>query len=105
MVGKPFSTEKYGVGLKKGDTELCGKVNAALEKMVSDGLAEGGRRQRRPVGVQGRHRDQPAEAGGLLVVAVERGVRPAPAPTSTQVREVAGWASCWPSTTYSARSG
>jgi glutamate transport system substrate-binding protein len=37
VVGKPFSTEKYGVGLKKGDTELCGKVNAAIEKMVSDG--------------------------------------------------------------------
>ena len=37
VVGKPFSTEKYGVGLKKGDTELCGKVNAALEKMVADG--------------------------------------------------------------------
>ncbi len=37
VVGKPFSEEKYGVGLKKGDTELCGKVNAALEKMVSDG--------------------------------------------------------------------
>src|SRR5918994_1726 len=37
VVGKPFSTEKYGVGLKKGDTELCGKVNAALDNMVSDG--------------------------------------------------------------------
>jgi glutamate transport system substrate-binding protein len=37
VVGKPFSEERYGVGLKKGDTELCGKVNAALEKMVSDG--------------------------------------------------------------------
>ena len=37
VVGKPFSTEKYGVGLKKGDTELCGKVNAAIEKMISDG--------------------------------------------------------------------
>jgi glutamate transport system substrate-binding protein len=37
VVGKPFSTERYGVGLKKGDTELCNKVNAALEKMVSDG--------------------------------------------------------------------
>ena len=33
VVGKPFSTERYGVGLKKGDTELCNKVNAALEKM------------------------------------------------------------------------
>ncbi len=37
VVGKPFSEERYGVGLKKGDTELCGKVNAALEKMVADG--------------------------------------------------------------------
>ncbi|HKN44216.1 MAG TPA: glutamate ABC transporter substrate-binding protein, partial [Propionibacteriaceae bacterium] len=37
VVGKPFSTERYGVGLKMGDTELCNKVNAALEKMVSDG--------------------------------------------------------------------
>ena len=37
VVGKPFSTEKYGVGLKKGDTAMCDKVNAALEKMVSDG--------------------------------------------------------------------
>ena len=40
VVGKPFSTEKYGVGIKKGDTELCGKINAALEKMVSDGAWE-----------------------------------------------------------------
>jgi glutamate transport system substrate-binding protein len=37
VVGKPFSEERYGVGLKKGDTELCGKVNAAIEKMVADG--------------------------------------------------------------------
>ncbi len=37
VVGKTFSTERYGVGIKKGDTELCGKVNTALEKMVSDG--------------------------------------------------------------------
>ncbi len=37
VIGKPFSTEKYGVGLKKGDTGLCGKVNAALEMMVADG--------------------------------------------------------------------
>jgi len=37
VVGKPFSEERYGVGIKKGDTELCGKINTALEKMVSDG--------------------------------------------------------------------
>jgi glutamate transport system substrate-binding protein len=37
IVGGVFSEERYGVGLKKGDTELCGKVNAALKKMVDDG--------------------------------------------------------------------
>ena len=37
IVGKPFSEENYGVGLKKGDTELRTKVNDALEKMESDG--------------------------------------------------------------------
>jgi glutamate transport system substrate-binding protein len=37
LVGQPFSEENYGVGIKKGDTELCGKINDALDKMVSDG--------------------------------------------------------------------
>ncbi len=37
VVGKPFSTERYGVGIKQGDTKLCNAVNAAIEKMVSDG--------------------------------------------------------------------
>ncbi len=37
LVGKPFSTEKYGVGLKKGDVEFCNKVKTALEKMISSG--------------------------------------------------------------------
>lgn len=37
VVGKPFSEERYGVGLKKGDADTCGKVNTAIEKMVSDG--------------------------------------------------------------------
>jgi glutamate transport system substrate-binding protein len=36
VVGQPFSEERYGVGIKKGDTDLCGKINAALEKMQSD---------------------------------------------------------------------
>ncbi|HEY5978675.1 MAG TPA: glutamate ABC transporter substrate-binding protein [Microlunatus sp.] len=40
VVGKPFSEERYGVGIKKGDTELCDKINGALEKMVSDGSWE-----------------------------------------------------------------
>jgi glutamate transport system substrate-binding protein len=37
VVGEPFSTENYGIGLKKGDTEMCDKVKAALDKMVSSG--------------------------------------------------------------------
>lgn len=37
VVGAPFSEERYGVGLKKGDTELCEQVNEALTKMVDDG--------------------------------------------------------------------
>ena len=37
VVGKTFSDELYGVGIKKGDTELCTQINTALEKMVSDG--------------------------------------------------------------------
>jgi glutamate transport system substrate-binding protein len=37
VVGKTFSTERYGVGLKKGDTETCTKVNTALKKMVDSG--------------------------------------------------------------------
>ena len=40
VVGKPFSEERYGVGIKKGDTDLCTKINTALEKMVSDGSWE-----------------------------------------------------------------
>ncbi|MGL5866446.1 MAG: glutamate ABC transporter substrate-binding protein [Dermatophilaceae bacterium] len=37
VVGKPFSEERYGVGLKKGDTATCEKVNTAIAKMISDG--------------------------------------------------------------------
>jgi glutamate transport system substrate-binding protein len=37
VVGKTFSEEKYGIGLKKGDTATCEKVNAALKKMVDSG--------------------------------------------------------------------
>jgi glutamate transport system substrate-binding protein len=37
IVGQPFSTENYGIGLKKGDTDLRTKINDALEKMEKDG--------------------------------------------------------------------
>ncbi len=37
VVGAPFSTERYGVGLKKGDVDTCNKVNDAIKKMIDDG--------------------------------------------------------------------
>jgi glutamate transport system substrate-binding protein len=37
VVGKTFSTENYGVGLKKGDTAFCNQVTDALKKFVSSG--------------------------------------------------------------------
>ncbi|MER7071040.1 glutamate ABC transporter substrate-binding protein [Terrabacter sp. NPDC000476] len=37
VVGKPFSEENYGIGLKKGDTAMCTKVTDAIKKMISDG--------------------------------------------------------------------
>ncbi|CCH35383.1 glutamate ABC transporter substrate-binding protein [Actinosynnema sp. NPDC047251] len=37
LVGKPFTTEKYGVGLAKSDAEGRSAVSAAIEKMVSSG--------------------------------------------------------------------
>jgi glutamate transport system substrate-binding protein len=37
LIGKPFSEEKYGVGLRKGDTQGQKAVNTAIEKMFSSG--------------------------------------------------------------------
>jgi glutamate transport system substrate-binding protein len=37
VVGKPFSEENYGIGLKKGDTAKCQKITDAIKKMISDG--------------------------------------------------------------------
>ncbi len=37
VVGKTFSEERYGVGIKKGDTATCEKINTAIQKMVDDG--------------------------------------------------------------------
>jgi glutamate transport system substrate-binding protein len=37
IVGEPFSEEKYGIGLKKDDTELRTQINDAIEKMESSG--------------------------------------------------------------------
>ncbi len=40
LAGLKLSNENYGIGVKKGDTETVNKINAALEKMVSDGSWE-----------------------------------------------------------------
>ncbi|MEX7468754.1 glutamate ABC transporter substrate-binding protein [Mycobacterium adipatum] len=37
IVGEPFSEERYGIGLKKDDTELRTKINDAITKMEADG--------------------------------------------------------------------
>ncbi|MGW0425166.1 glutamate ABC transporter substrate-binding protein [Streptomyces sp. NPDC003015] len=37
LAGLKLSNENYGIGVKKGDTATLNKVNAALQKMVSDG--------------------------------------------------------------------
>ena len=37
VVGKTFSEERYGSGIKKGDTATCEKINAALKKMIDSG--------------------------------------------------------------------
>ncbi|AQA24189.1 bacterial extracellular solute-binding, 3 family protein [Rhodococcus sp. MTM3W5.2] len=37
VVGQPFTTENYGIGLAKGDTETRNKINDAIEAMIADG--------------------------------------------------------------------
>jgi glutamate transport system substrate-binding protein len=37
VVGKPFSTEPYGIGVKKSDTAGCNKINDILKASATDG--------------------------------------------------------------------
>ncbi len=37
IIGKPFSKEPYGIGLRKGDSQLRTKINDAIVKMEKDG--------------------------------------------------------------------
>ncbi len=37
VVGKPFSTEPYGIGLKKDDAAGCNKINDILKAAATDG--------------------------------------------------------------------
>ncbi|MFC6881090.1 MULTISPECIES: glutamate ABC transporter substrate-binding protein [Actinomadura] len=40
VINAPFTDEKYGIGIKKGDKETCEAVNKAVTKMYSDGTAK-----------------------------------------------------------------
>jgi glutamate transport system substrate-binding protein len=37
VVGNTFSEENYGVGIPKGEVELCEEINTALQEMIDDG--------------------------------------------------------------------
>jgi len=37
LIGKGFTDERYGVGIKKGNTDLVTKVNEALKQYIADG--------------------------------------------------------------------
>jgi glutamate transport system substrate-binding protein len=37
LVGKPFTSEPYGIGIKKGDVKFCQFIDSLLQKAVSDG--------------------------------------------------------------------
>lgn len=37
LLGHPFSVERYGIGIAKGDVDLCRRIDAALRQMVSTG--------------------------------------------------------------------
>ncbi|MDV7988139.1 glutamate ABC transporter substrate-binding protein [Rhodococcus sp. IEGM 1374] len=40
VVGEPFTTENYGIGLNKDDTEGRNQINDAIEEMISSGAWE-----------------------------------------------------------------
>ncbi|GAA2968101.1 glutamate ABC transporter substrate-binding protein [Actinokineospora diospyrosa] len=40
LVGKPFTTEPYGIGIKKGDTKFCQFINDTLKAAANDGSYE-----------------------------------------------------------------
>jgi glutamate transport system substrate-binding protein len=40
LVGKPFTKEPYGIGLKKGDVKLCQFIHDTLKKAAEDGRYE-----------------------------------------------------------------
>lgn len=39
MLGKPFTTERWGIGIAKGDTEFCEFLNTVIPDFYADGSA------------------------------------------------------------------
>ncbi len=37
VVGKPFTQERYGIGIKKGNVKLATQINNAITEMIQDG--------------------------------------------------------------------
>ena len=37
FLSEVLGSEQYAIGFRKGDTELCEKINAALDALVADG--------------------------------------------------------------------
>ncbi|MEV0946370.1 glutamate ABC transporter substrate-binding protein [Rhodococcus sp. NPDC049939] len=40
VVGEPFTEERYGIGVAKGDAEARAKINDAIDEMIADGSWE-----------------------------------------------------------------
>ena len=40
VIDKDFAPEEYGIAFKKGNTELCDKVNKAIQELADDGKLE-----------------------------------------------------------------
>lgn len=40
VVGAPFTEERYGIGIAKGDTEKCEQITDAINEMIEDGSWE-----------------------------------------------------------------
>lgn len=62
MVGKGFTDERYGIGVKLGDTAMVDKVNVALMDYLSSGAWLTARE--RTVGPSGYDIPSPPAVGG-----------------------------------------
>ena len=65
LIGKGFTDEQYGVGIKKGDTAMVEKVNAALKQYIDDGSWKAA--LKKTVGPSGYSIPEPPTPGDVLV--------------------------------------